>query len=126
MTTVHRVKEGFMSSRVHEFIPKPIRCYKCQRYGHVATSCGSTLRCSRCGESHEDECRAQDLRCLAGETTLLHIKVIFAGETTLLHIKVIFAGETTLLHIKVVPNLSRRNRFRKLKLEKKCRILRQY
>ena len=53
-----------MSFRVHEFIPKPIRCYKCQRYGHVATSCRSTLRCSRCGESHEyDECQAQDLKC---------------------------------------------------------------
>ena len=59
-----RVKVGFMSFRVHEFIPKPIRCYKCQRYGHVATSCRSTLRCSRCSESHEyEECQAQDLKC---------------------------------------------------------------
>ena len=53
-----------MSSRVHEFIPKPIRCYKYQRYGHVTTSCRSTLRCPRCGDSHEyDECQAQDLKC---------------------------------------------------------------
>ena len=46
MTFIHRVKVGFMSSRIHEFIPKPIRCYKCQRYGPVATSRRSTLRCS--------------------------------------------------------------------------------
>ena len=27
-----RVKVGFMSFSVHEFIPKPIRCYTCQRW----------------------------------------------------------------------------------------------
>lgn len=31
------------------------QCYRCQRYGHVQTSCCATPRCVRCGEQHRTE-----------------------------------------------------------------------
>ncbi|MCP3929498.1 MAG: hypothetical protein GY705_10395, partial [Bacteroidetes bacterium] len=35
------IKFGFRSFRVNVFIPRPIRCYNCQRYGHVSSKCSS-------------------------------------------------------------------------------------
>ena len=34
-----RVQMGYISYLVREYIPPPLRCYKCQRFGHVATQC---------------------------------------------------------------------------------------
>ena len=63
-----RVFLGFMSFRVNLYIPPPTRCFKCQRFGHVADMCRSSVRCPRCGERHSfDECSAEKhLCCLCG------------------------------------------------------------
>ena len=43
-----------MSYQVREYIPPPLRCYKCQKYGHVAAVCRGKARCGKCGgEDHE-------------------------------------------------------------------------
>lgn len=34
-------------------MPPPLRCYKCQRYGHVAAQCRGKPRCAKCGGGHE-------------------------------------------------------------------------
>jgi len=34
-----RVKVGFMSFQVRPYVPPPLRCFKCQRFGHVAAIC---------------------------------------------------------------------------------------
>lgn len=34
-----RVKVGFMSFYVRPYVPPPLRCFKCQRFGHVAAVC---------------------------------------------------------------------------------------
>ena len=39
--------------RVREYIPAPIRCYKCQRIGHIAQQCHGKQRCAKCGGEHE-------------------------------------------------------------------------
>ena len=46
------VKIGWKRFRVSQYIPDPIRCYNCQRYGHRATTCRSQKRCSVCAGSH--------------------------------------------------------------------------
>nr|XP_055046932.1 uncharacterized protein LOC129432503 [Misgurnus anguillicaudatus] len=52
-----KVQLGYLSYTVREFIPKPLRCFKCQRIGHVAAVCRGKVRCSRCGDEHEyDKC----------------------------------------------------------------------
>ncbi|KAL2076444.1 hypothetical protein ACEWY4_027972 [Coilia grayii] len=47
-----KVFTGFMSYDVRVYVPPPLRCFKCQRYGHVAAICKSKTRCSKCGGEH--------------------------------------------------------------------------
>lgn len=39
-------------SPIVPFIPKPIFCHKCLRYGHRSLGCRSKARCPACGEDH--------------------------------------------------------------------------
>lgn len=48
-----KVQMGFMCYPVREYIPHPMRCFKCQRFGHVAAQCRGKLRCAKCGNEHE-------------------------------------------------------------------------
>lgn len=48
-----RVLLGYVSYPVRPFVPAPLRCFKCQRLGHVASVCKGERRCCRCGENHE-------------------------------------------------------------------------
>lgn len=48
-----RVRMGYLSYDVREFIPAPLRCFKCQRMGHTAGQCKGKQRCARCGGEHE-------------------------------------------------------------------------
>ncbi len=50
-----RVKIGYMSFAVRPYIPPPIRCYRCQRYGHIAAVCKGKQRCPKCGGDHRIE-----------------------------------------------------------------------
>ncbi len=43
----------FMSFLVRLYVPPPLRCYKCQKFGHVAALCRGKQRCTRCGGKHE-------------------------------------------------------------------------
>lgn len=44
---------GFISYTVRAYIPKPLRCFNCQRLGHMAKNCKEKRRCARCGGDHE-------------------------------------------------------------------------
>ncbi len=48
-----KVKLGFISYVVREYIPPPLCCYNCQRIGHTAAVCKGKWRCAKCGEEHE-------------------------------------------------------------------------
>lgn len=48
-----KVYIGFMCYDVRLYIPPPIRCFKCQRYGHVAAVCKGKQRCGKCSGEHE-------------------------------------------------------------------------
>ena len=39
----------FVKYSVREFVPKPIRCFNCQEYGHISSRCKGKRRCARCG-----------------------------------------------------------------------------
>lgn len=55
---------GFLSYGVREYVPKPMRCYNCQRFGHTAITCKGRRRCARCGEDHEyGHCNHEQPKC---------------------------------------------------------------
>jgi hypothetical protein len=56
---------GYESVPVRPFIPAPMRCFQCQRFGHVATRCEGKPTCPRCGlEKHEDAECSKDPHCV--------------------------------------------------------------
>ncbi|GFW94257.1 uncharacterized protein TNCV_1979971 [Trichonephila clavipes] len=42
------IKAGYLNYKIRPYIPNPLRCFKCQRFGHSQTSCHGQLTCSRC------------------------------------------------------------------------------
>ncbi|GBN22723.1 hypothetical protein AVEN_68057-1 [Araneus ventricosus] len=61
-----------MRLSVRTYIPNPLRCFKCQRFGHSKTSFRGTLTCARCAEfGHEstDCTRAEKRVNCKGEHT---------------------------------------------------------
>ena len=51
-----KVKIGKESIKVRPYIPKVLRCYRCNKIGHMANKCSleeSEATCVNCGESHE-------------------------------------------------------------------------
>ena len=59
-----RVCLGSMVYRVREYIRPPLRCYNCQRYGHIADACHGKRKCAKCGGDHGiKECDADSSKC---------------------------------------------------------------
>ena len=46
---------GFSSFKPKLYIPQPLRCFKCNKFGHVASRCLSKLTCPRCASNHKVE-----------------------------------------------------------------------
>ena len=55
---------GWQRFRVNLFIPRPTRCFKCQRFGHIQENCRAKIRCSTCGGSHGYEGCEQTIKCV--------------------------------------------------------------
>jgi hypothetical protein len=56
---------GFMKVKVDPFIPNPMRCFKCQKFGHHRDSCRNEPKCAKCGESeHEDSDCDRPFKCI--------------------------------------------------------------
>ena len=58
------IKVGYLNVRVTDYIPNPLRCFKCQRYGHGSDRCSREERCSKCAGNHSaDICTSSSLCC---------------------------------------------------------------
>lgn len=59
------IQAGYIRCSVRPYIPNPLRCFKCQRFGHSQVSCRGKLTCARCaGTDHNsDSCNA-DPKCI--------------------------------------------------------------
>lgn len=59
------IKVGYLSVRVEAYIPNPVRCFKCQRYGHNKNYCKHGATCPKCGkEDHEEEACREEPHCI--------------------------------------------------------------
>ena len=56
------VQIGYLKVKVSLYVPTPMRCYTCQKFGHTSSKCTATDEtCVRCGKHrHEGAC---DLKC---------------------------------------------------------------
>ncbi|GFU56766.1 uncharacterized protein TNCV_4041691 [Trichonephila clavipes] len=41
-------KAGYWNYKIHPYIPNPLRCFQCQRFGYSQTSCRGQLISSNC------------------------------------------------------------------------------
>ncbi|GFT64944.1 uncharacterized protein TNCV_3947121 [Trichonephila clavipes] len=59
------VKMAYIRCPVRPYIPNPLRCFQCQRYGHSKNVCRGQPTCPRCGESGHDsaDCKKKE-QCL--------------------------------------------------------------
>ncbi|RUS72443.1 hypothetical protein EGW08_019789 [Elysia chlorotica] len=58
-------KVGYLTLKVKPYAPRPMRCFKCHRFGHSETTCRRTAVCCRCGKGGHagKDCKA-DPSCL--------------------------------------------------------------
>ncbi|GBN50465.1 hypothetical protein AVEN_245341-1 [Araneus ventricosus] len=50
------VRIAYLNCPVRAYIPNPLRCYKCQRFGHTTQSCRGKLTCAQCSQiGHESK-----------------------------------------------------------------------
>ena len=69
------VTVGYVRVKVRVYIPNPMRCFRCQRFGHTRTHCRGQPTCSKCAsKDHTDEtCESDTLRCVnCGEDQIPH------------------------------------------------------
>jgi hypothetical protein len=60
------VSIGLSDYRLQTYIPLPVRCAKCQRFGHKIAACtAKTATCSKCGEKHDAvSCNTAKVTCV--------------------------------------------------------------
>ncbi len=58
------IKIGYINAKVSLYIPNPLRCFRCQRFGHGQGSCIRTPRCVNCtGCDHVSDHCTEPSRC---------------------------------------------------------------
>ncbi|XP_055924674.1 uncharacterized protein LOC129956758 [Argiope bruennichi] len=56
------VYAGYIKLPVRPYIPNPLRCFQCQRFGHSKMNCRGSLTCARCAQKGHDsqQCKAEE------------------------------------------------------------------
>ncbi|XP_071086597.1 uncharacterized protein [Haliotis cracherodii] len=62
-TIPQSIKVGYFNIGVEVYVPNPLRCYKCQKFGHGSKSCDRPTVCHRCGGNHDGTGCTADLKC---------------------------------------------------------------
>ncbi|XP_071118321.1 uncharacterized protein [Haliotis cracherodii] len=57
------IKAGYFNIGVEVYVPNPLRCYKCQHFGHGAKTYTFSTICARCSGSHESTERTAAIKC---------------------------------------------------------------
>jgi hypothetical protein len=86
------LKIGYSKYKVDPFVPSPIRCYKCCRWGHSSYSCRSASVCSQCGSKGHmrDNCSAEVAvcpNCKGAHGAFAKVCPVFRQEMDICHVK---------------------------------------
>lgn len=91
-TLLPSLKAGYINCRVRPNIPNPLRCFRCQRYGHGSRAFRGRKTCARCsGKDHPaDACRAnyKCANCDGDHTVYSRACAHFEKEKEILALKV--------------------------------------
>ena len=49
------IDAAYLYVRVDPYIPNPLRCFKCQRFGHHKNNCKRKAACAKCGSGEHDD-----------------------------------------------------------------------
>ena len=64
-TVPNKLIVGFLALSVAPYIPNPMRCFKCQLFGHHQGYCKRDAVCNKCGvQGHDDKTCTQDPCCV--------------------------------------------------------------
>jgi hypothetical protein len=77
---------GYEMYQVKPYVEKVVRCFKCQRLGHMTSTCKGKVRCVRCGGSHTfEQCTGSiEIKCCrCGENH----SAAYEGCETIKHVK---------------------------------------
>ena len=59
------IKAGYVVLPIETYIPNPLRCFKCQKFGHGMNSCRGKVVCAHCGEHHNSvDCSSNLKKCV--------------------------------------------------------------
>ena len=64
------VKIGYCLERVEQYVPAPLRCFKCQKYGHHRKACWGRQTYAKCGEKDPNHVEKDCLK----EITFAHCR----------------------------------------------------
>lgn len=60
------IKAGYLKLNVRPYVPNPLRCFRCQKFGHSKTSCRSKQEiCAKCSEPNHDSNTCSNKDCCA-------------------------------------------------------------
>ena len=62
-TVPHHITVGYLRVKVEVYIPNPLRCFNCQRFGHGKNTCRNEAVCQRCGGKHAEEGCSNAAKC---------------------------------------------------------------
>lgn len=59
------IKVGYLNVPVEVYVPNPLRCFKCQQFGHHKDKCRRDPVCAKCGKKdHEEASCDQPVHCV--------------------------------------------------------------
>jgi len=66
------ITAGYIRVPVDPYIPNPLRCFNCQKYGHSSRACKNPAACVKCGKTgHEGaSCSNQELYSTSASLTI--------------------------------------------------------
>ena len=62
-TAPTHINVRYLRVKVERYIPNPLRCFKCQKFGHSTRFCKNEAVCHRCGGKHSEESCNNAAKC---------------------------------------------------------------
>ena len=63
-TAPAHINVGYLRVKVDRYIPNPLGCFKCQKFGHSSRLCRNEAVCHRCGGKHTEENCNNAAKCI--------------------------------------------------------------